>query len=121
MNKVINTSIPSTPKALAEAKAVVAQPVTAKPNARAHIRTLFASVGAVATKDQVLGIVRDAKGAVIDPGYHNVTINTHLTDLKNPKYAGKLGCINVVRQTDGTFIRLPDSKKAEPIPNKKLA
>lgn len=66
----------------------------AKPNARAHLRALFAEVGAVHTKEEVFG------------GYYNVTISTHLTDLKNSKYAGKLGTMSIVKLGDGTYKRV---------------
>jgi hypothetical protein len=86
--------------------AVVAQPIV-KPNARAHLRTMFDKVGAVATKEQVFGI---AQGPVVNGKptdlYKPVTINTHLTDFKNPKYAGKAGVMSVVKMTDGTYKRV---------------
>jgi hypothetical protein len=72
-----------------------------KPNARAHLRNLFAKVGAVATEKEVMA------------EFKPITIKTHLTDFKNPKYAGKAGTINIVKMTDGTYKRLPDTKPAE--------
>jgi hypothetical protein len=80
--------------------------VAVKPNARAHLRALFDTVGKVVTKDDVYGIKKDEEGNVLDKGYYNVTINTHLTDLKNPTYAGKLGTISIVNMKDGTFKRV---------------
>jgi hypothetical protein len=60
-------------------------PTLVKPNARQHLRDLFNAPGTIHPKK------------VVYADYHIVTINTHLTDLKNPKYAGKLGCLNIVR------------------------
>lgn len=74
--------------------ATPAPAVIAKPNARAHLRALFDTVGKQVAKEEVYG------------GYYNVTINTHLTDLKNPKYAGKLGTMSIVRMPDGTYKRV---------------
>jgi hypothetical protein len=85
-----------------------------KPNARAHLRNLFAKVGDKATHAQVFGIVKkDGKEVAI---FHPVTIKTHLTDFKNPTYAGKQGTMNIVKMTDGTYQRVADTpaKKAEP-------
>ena len=78
----------------AVAEATPATTVVVKPNARAHLRALFSTVGATATKEQVYA------------DYHNVTINTHLTDMKNPNYCGKAGVINIAKQPDGTYKRV---------------
>lgn len=81
------------PKAETTQAATAAQPIV-KANARAHLRTLFDKVGAVATKEQVF------------QAFKPVTINTHLTDFKNVKYAGKQGVMSVVKMTDGTYKRV---------------
>lgn len=75
-----------------------------KPNARAHLRNLFAKVGNTATAEEVFGIQKDGKAI-----FHPVTIKTHLTDFKNPTYAGKQGTMNVVKMTDGTYKRVEDT------------
>lgn len=97
--------------------ATAAQPVV-KPNARAHLRNLFDKPGKIATADQVFGIKRNAKGEVISEDFKAVTIKTHLTDFKNPTYAGKLGVVNIVKLTDGTYKRLEDAPAS---PDKKVA
>jgi len=75
-----------------------------KANARAHLRAMFDKVGAVATKEQVFGIRKEGDKEVAD--YKAITINTHLTDFKNPKYAGKQGVISIVKLNDGTYKRV---------------
>jgi hypothetical protein len=68
--------------------------VAAKPNARQHLRDLFKKVGDTATKEQVFA------------SFKAVTIQTHLTDLKNKKYCGKAGEVHIVKQADGNYKRV---------------
>ncbi len=96
-DKKLNPAVPSTPAALQQAKAKAEASVklaAVKPNARQHLRTLFAKVGEAHTAEEVFG------------SFHAVTIKTHLTDMKNPKYAGKAGVMSVVKMADGTYKRV---------------
>jgi hypothetical protein len=68
-------------------------------NARQHLRNLFAKEGTIKSKKEVFA------------SFLPVTINTHLTDLKNPKYAGSLGCLNIVKLNDGNYQRVANSAK----------
>ena len=81
-------------------KATVKQDDT-KPNARAHLRALFAKADVEIPEKAVFA------------DYHKVTIKTHLTDFKNAKYAGKLGTMNIVKLANGNYKRLADTPTAK--------